>query len=113
MSIRDNKKDQLQGTLDLLVLRILSSGTVMHGFAISERIEQVSRDVLRVEAGSLYPALHRMEEAKWLKSSWGLSGNNRRARYYSITAAGRRRLAEEENHWAKLTAAVANILRLA
>jgi transcriptional regulator len=113
MSIRDNKKDQLQGTLDLLVLRILSSGTVMHGYAISERIEQVSRDVLRVEAGSLYPALHRMEEAKWVKSSWGLSGNNRRARYYSITAAGRRRLAEEENHWASLTAAVANILRLA
>ena len=113
MSIRDNKKDQLQGTLDLLVLRILSSGTVMHGYAISERIEQVSRDVLRVEAGSLYPALHRMEEAKWVKSSWGLSGNNRRARYYAITAAGRRRLAEEENHWANLTAAVANILRLA
>jgi transcriptional regulator len=99
--------------LDLLVLRVLSSGTVMHGHAISERIEQVSCDVIRVHAGSLYPALHRMEEAKWVMSSWGLSGNNRRARYYSITAAGRRRLADEENHWANLTAAVANILRLA
>src|SRR4029453_17476067 len=109
--MRDNRKDQLQGTLDLLVLRILSLGDPLHGFAITERIEQISRDVLRVEAGSLYPALHRMAEAGWVKSSWGVSDNNRRARYYSITAAGRRRLAEEETHWANLTAAVSRVLR--
>ena len=109
--MRDNRKDQLQGTLDLLVLRILSLGTPMHGFAITERIEQISRDVLRVEAGSLYPALHRMSEAGWVKSSWGVSENNRRARFYAITGAGRRRLAEEETHWASLTAAVGRVLK--
>jgi len=109
--MRDNKKDQLQGTLDLLVLRILSLGEPMHGFAITERIEQVSREVLRIEAGSLYPALHRMAEAGWVKSSWSVSENNRRARYYTITAAGRRRLAEEATHWASLTAAVGRVLR--
>ena len=109
--MRDNKKDQLQGTLDLLVLRVLSVGDVMHGFAITERIHQISRDALRVEAGSLYPALHRMDEAGWVKSSWGVSDNNRRARFYAITAAGRRRLAEEEAHWANLTAAVSRVLR--
>jgi PadR family transcriptional regulator len=109
--MRDNKKDQLQGTLDLLVLRILSLGTPMHGFAITERIEQISHDVLRVEAGSLYPALHRMAEAGWVKSSWGVSENNRKARFYAITPAGRRRLAEEETHWASLTAAVGRVLR--
>ena len=109
----DNKKDQLQGTLDLLVLRILSTAETMHGFAITERIEQISKDVLRVEAGSLYPALHRMTEAGWLKSSWGVSDNNRRARYYRITASGRRRLADEETHWATLTAAVGRVLKQA
>jgi PadR family transcriptional regulator, regulatory protein PadR len=111
--MRDNKKDQLQGTLDLLVLRILSTAETMHGFAITERIEQISKDVLRVEAGSLYPALHRMTEAGWVKSSWGVSDNNRRARYYRITAAGRRRLADEETHWATLTAAVGRVLKQA
>ncbi len=109
--MRDNKKDQLQGTLDLLVLRVLSLGAPMHGFAITERIEQMSRDVLRVEAGSLYPALHRMSEAGWVTSSWGVSENNRRARFYRITAAGRRRLAEEQTHWASLTAAVGRVLK--
>ena len=109
--MRDNKKDQLQGTLDLLVLRVLSLGSPMHGFAITERIEQISREVLRVEAGSLYPALHRMAEAGWVKSSWGVSENNRRARFYTITPAGRRRLADEESHWASLTAAVGRVLK--
>jgi transcriptional regulator len=107
----DNKKDQLQGTLDLLVLRILSSADTMHGFAIAERIEQVSKDVLRVEAGSLYPALHRMTEAGWMKSSWGVSENNRRARFYTIMAAGRTRLADEEAHWSALTSAVGRVLK--
>jgi len=111
--MRDNKKDQLQGTLDLLVLRILSTAETMHGFAITERIEQISKEVLRVEAGSLYPALHRMTESGWVKSSWGVSDNNRRARYYRITAAGRQRLADEESHWASLTAAVGRVLKQA
>jgi transcriptional regulator len=109
--MRDNRKDQLLGTLDLLVLRTLATGGTMHGYAVAERIEQVSRDVLRVEAGSLYPALHRMEEAGWVRSAWDLSDNNRRARFYTITAAGRRRLAAEEEHWTKLTGAVARVLK--
>jgi transcriptional regulator len=111
--MRDNRKDQLQGTLDLLVLRTLSTGGTMHGYAISERVEQISREVLRIEAGSLYPALHRMEEAGWIRSEWDVSDNNRRARFYTITAAGRRRLAEEEEHWNRLLLAVGRVLRLA
>ena len=98
MSMRDNKRDQLQGTLDLLVLRTLSTGGTMHGYSIAERVEQVSKDVLQIEAGSLYPGLHRMEEAGWVRSEWDVSDNNRRARFYTLTAAGRRRLAEEEAH---------------
>ena len=109
--MRDNEKDQLQGTLDLLVLRILSVGDRMHGFAITDRIGQISREALRVEGGSLYPALHRMEESGWVKSSWGVSDNNRRARYYMITAKGRRRLADEATRWEALTAAVARVLK--
>jgi transcriptional regulator len=85
----------------------------MHGYSISERVEQVSRDVLRIEAGSLYPALHRMEEAGWVRSEWDVSDNNRRARFYTITSAGRRRLEEEEQHWKSLSVAVDRVLRLA
>lgn len=113
MSIRDNKKDQLQGTLDLLVLRTLSTGGSMHGYAVAERVEQVSGDVLRIEAGSLYPALHRMEEAGWLRSTWAASENNRRARFYEITAKGRRRLVDEEEHWTRLAMAVGRVLKQA
>jgi PadR family transcriptional regulator PadR len=113
MSMGDNRKDQLQGTLDLLVLRTLSTGGAMHGYAIAERVEQVSRDVLRIEAGSLYPALHRMEETGWVRSSWATSEHNRRARFYEITAKGRRRLAEEEEHWTRLAIAVGRVLRQA
>jgi PadR family transcriptional regulator, regulatory protein PadR len=111
MSIRDNRKDQLQGTIDLLVLRILSTGGTMHGYAISDRLEAVSRDVLRIEAGSLYPALHRMEEAGWVKSAWDISENNRRARFYTITAGGRKRLADEAEHWSRLADAVGRVLK--
>jgi len=113
MSTRDNNKDQLQGTLDLLVLRTLSTGGSMHGYAVAERVEQVSGDVLRIEAGSLYPALHRMEEAGWLRSTWAASENNRRARFYEITAKGRRRLADEEAHWTRLAIAVGRVLKQA
>lgn len=113
MSTRDNRRDQLQGTLDLLVLRTLATGTRMHGYAITERVEQVSRDVLRIEAGSLYPALHRMEEAGWIASEWAASDNNRKARFYTLTAKGRRRLAQEEAHWARLSIAVGRVLKRA
>jgi PadR family transcriptional regulator, regulatory protein PadR len=106
-------KDQLQGTIDLLVLRTLVAGGTMHGYAISERIQSISREILRVEEGSLYPALHRMEESGWIKSAWGKSDNNRRARYYSITAAGRRQLAESEVAWTRLVGAVARVLKQA
>jgi transcriptional regulator len=108
---RDNRKDQLQGTLDLLVLRTLSTSGTMHGYAIAERVEQVSRDVLRIEYGSLYPALHRMEESGWVTSSWAASDNNRRARFYTLTAKGRKRLAEEEEHWVRLAYAVGRVLK--
>ena len=105
--------DRLQGTLDLLVLKALDSRGAMHGYGITMHIEQVSQDILRLEEGSLYPALHRMTQAGWLSSEWGVSENNRRARYYSITAAGRKQLAAEERNWAELTGAVARVLRFA
>lgn len=103
--------DRLQGTLDLLVLRTLASRGPMHGYGITLHIQQVSKDALRVEEGSLYPALHRMTESGWLKAEWGASDNNRRARYYSLTPAGRKQLAEEEKSWAILTGAVSQVLR--
>jgi PadR family transcriptional regulator, regulatory protein PadR len=111
--MRSHTNDRLKGTLDLLVLKVLASQGSMHGFAITLRIEGISESVLRLEEGSLYPALHRITQAGWLKSEWGLSDNNRRARYYSITAAGRRRLAEETQEWSQLTDAVARVLSLA
>jgi PadR family transcriptional regulator PadR len=104
--------DVLQGTLALLVLKTLQRGP-MHGYAITLHIQQVSNDPLRVEEGSLYPALHRMEQEGWIHAEWGLSGNNRRARFYELTAKGRKQLAEEENKWKRLTEAVANVLRFA
>jgi transcriptional regulator len=83
----------------------------MHGYGITVHIEQVSDEILRLEEGSLYPALHRMTQAGWLRSEWGVSENNRRARYYSLTAAGRKQLFEEEQNWASLTGAVARVLQ--
>jgi PadR family transcriptional regulator PadR len=106
-------KDQLQGTLDLLVLRTLAAGGTLHGYAIAERIAIVSRDALRIEEGSLYPALHRMDEAGWIASAWGTSDNNRRARYYTITAAGRRELAQVEAEWTRLVGGVARVMKQA
>lgn len=102
--------DRLQGTLDLLVLKTLGSRGPMHGYGITLHIERVSEEILRLEEGSLYPALHRMTQAGLLRAEWGASENNRRARYYSITAAGRKQLAEEERNWAALTGAVARVL---
>jgi PadR family transcriptional regulator PadR len=104
--------DRLQGTLDLLVLKILASVGPVHGYGITLRAQQISEDVLRVEEGSLYPALHRMTQSGWLKAEWGVSENNRRALYYSITQAGRKQLAEEERNWSTLTEAVARVLAM-
>jgi len=111
--MRTHTNDRLKGTLDLLVLKSLASQGRMHGYAITLRIEQISESVLRLEEGSLYPALHRMTQAGWLSSEWGASESNRRARYYSITAAGRKQLAEETEEWSQLTSAVARVLDMA
>jgi len=104
--------DVLQGTLDLLILKTLARGP-MHGYGIVVHIQQVSDEALRVEEGSLYPALHRIEQSGWIGSEWGVSDNNRRAKYYRLTAAGRKQLEKEEQDWAKLTRAVAKVLRYA
>jgi PadR family transcriptional regulator PadR len=98
-----------QGTLDLLILRTLAVGP-QHGWAISERVQQVSSDVLRIQQGSLYPALHRLERRGWIKARWGTSDNNRRAKYYELTRTGKKQLEVEEESWRKLAAAVAQVL---
>jgi transcriptional regulator len=106
------KSDILQGTLTLLVLKTLSRGPA-HGYAITHHIQNVSRDLLRVEEGSLYPALHRMEQEGWLASEWAISESKRRARVYSLTAAGRKKLKEEQENWARLTTGVTEVLTFA
>jgi len=106
------KNDLLQGTLALLVLKTLAR-EAMHGYGITLHIQMVSKDFLRVEEGSLYPALHRMEQEGWVSAEWGISENNRRARYYRLTAKGRKQLAEEEKNWERLTRAVAQVLQFA
>ena len=106
------KPDALQGTLDLLILKILSCGP-QHGYGIAACIETVTDDVLRVEEGSLYPALHRMEQSRVIAAKWQTTGNNRRARVYRITAAGQRALGKEQEKWSSLTKAVAKVLRFA
>src|SRR5262245_17101359 len=104
-------KDKLQGTLEMLVLRVLASSDQLHGCAISDRIEEVSADALRVEEGSLYPALHRMQEAGWVKSEWRASDNNRRARFYRITRRGRKRVDEVQRDWLAHVDAVTRVLK--
>lgn len=104
-----SKNDSLQGTLALLVLKTLEQGP-MHGWGITLHIQEVSDEALRVEEGSLYPALHRMEQDGWITAQWGVSENNRRARYYRLTAQGRKQLAAEEMQWRKLTDAVRRVL---
>jgi transcriptional regulator len=107
----DDKLDLPQGTLDLLILKALSLGP-MHGWAISERIHDVSRETLQIPQGSLYPALHRLERRGWISAEWGASDNNRKAKYYELTKVGRKQLATEADDWARLTAAVALVLRM-
>jgi transcriptional regulator len=106
------RKDVVQGTLDMLILRVLKSGP-LHGYGIGLRIEQASGDALRVEEGSLYPALHRIEQEGWIRSRWGVSENNRRARFYELTPQGERQLAVEDENWQRLTAAVRQVMRTA
>lgn len=105
------KADQLFGTLDLLVLKTLERGP-MHGWGITLHIEEISDALLRVEEGSLYPALHRMEQEGWISAEWGVSENNRRARYYRLTRLGKKQLAAERERWEKITGAVALVLKL-
>jgi PadR family transcriptional regulator PadR len=106
------KADALQGTLDLLILKTLARGP-LHGYGIATHIQQVSGEALRVEEGSLYPALHRIEQEGWIRAKWGVSENNRRARYYELTAAGRKQLEAEQRNWQQLIEAVARVLRYA
>ena len=101
----DHRKDLLQGTLDLLVLKALALGP-LHGLGVSQRIEQITRGTFQVKPGSLFPALHRLEEAGWLKASWGESENNRRAKFYRLTAAGRRHLDAETREWQHISVAI-------
>jgi transcriptional regulator len=105
-----DQTDVLQGTLDLLILRTLALGE-MHGWAIAQRIQQISDDLLRVQQGSLYPALHRLEHQGWITAEWGESENNRRARFYALTRAGRRQLGTEIAKWERLSAGVNLVLR--
>ena len=109
---RQIRLDLLQGTLDLLILRTLQAGP-MHGWAVSERIQQISQEVLQVNQGSLYPALHRLEHQGWIAAEWGVSELGRRARFYRLTASGRKQLELESQNWDKLTAAIARGLRMA
>ncbi len=108
---RDNV-DLLQGTLDVLILKTLAAGA-MHGWGIAQRIQQLSQDVLRVNQGSLYPALHRLEGEGWIAAEWGASENNRKAKYYRLTRSGQRQLESETENWRRLAAAVGRILQTA
>src|SRR5271157_1064077 len=107
--MHEQRIDLPQGTLDLLILRTLALGP-QHGWGISERVQQTSSDLLRIQQGSLYPALHRLERRGWIKAHWGTSENNRKAKFYELTKAGARQLEVETDTWKKLTAAVAQVL---
>jgi PadR family transcriptional regulator PadR len=111
VSAMSKPKDVVQGTLDLLIMKILALEP-MHGWAISQRLKQVSGDVLQVSDGSLYPALHKLEQEGWIKAEWGPSENNRRAKYYSLTRSGRKELEKEAANWNRLSAAITQIVNL-
>jgi PadR family transcriptional regulator PadR len=108
----EERADLLQGTLDLLILKTLALAP-MHGFGIARRIHQMSREVLQVQEGSLYPALHRLESQGWIRARWGMSENNRRARFYELTRTGRRQLEVETRTWERLAAAIQEVLQTA
>lgn len=107
----NSKSDVLQGTLDLLVLKTLETMGPMHGWGIARRLEQVSDNLLQMNQGTLYPALLRLEQAGWITSTWGVSENNRRARFYALTRAGRRRLRVEEKNWDRMATMITRVLR--
>jgi transcriptional regulator len=107
--VSQSKTDLLQGTLDLVILKVLALEP-MHGWGISQRIQQISKDVLRVNQGSLYPALHRLEQQAWIRSKWGASEANRKAKYYELTAAGRKQLQAEVSGWERYAAAIARVI---
>jgi len=109
MNLPDAKADLLQGTLDLLVLKTLETLGPMHGWGIARRIEQVSEDALRMNQGTLYPALVRLEQRRWIKSRWGVSENNRRARFYALTPKGLRQLRAEEARWERMSAIIGRV----
>jgi len=106
------KSDLLQGTLDMLILKIVALGPV-HGYGISQRIRQISKEVLKVQQGSLYPALHRLEKRGWLEAEWGESENGREAKFYKLSAKGRKQLQSEESNWERLAQAVTQIMQMA
>jgi len=109
LSMAKEKPELVYGTLDMLILKALQHDP-RHGLAIADRIQQLSQDALRVEQGSLYPALYRLEAQGWIKADWGLSDNNRKARFYRLTAAGRKQLVAETEHWSRITAAINLVL---
>src|SRR5438552_17258358 len=111
-NMANQKSDLLQGTLDMLILKALQPGP-MHGFGISVLIRQMSKEVLQVEQGSLYPALYRLEDQGWIESEWGFSDNNRKAKFYKLTATGRKQLVEERSNWERLSAAIDAVLKTA
>ena len=108
----NEKSDLLQGTLDLLILKVAALGPI-HGYAIAQRIRQMSNEALQIQQGSLYPALHRLEERKWLKAEWGQADSGREAKFYAVTAAGRKQLEVEEESWERLSDAIRLVLRTA
>jgi PadR family transcriptional regulator PadR len=112
MTTRSNKTDLLQGTLDLLILQVAALGP-MHGYAIAQRLNQVSREALQVQQGSLYPALHRLEKSRWLRSEWRTTDTGREAKFYALTAAGLKRLGQERAEWDRLSQAIALVLQTA
>jgi len=109
-SVTNDKSDVLQGTLDLMILKTLESMGSLHGYGIARRIEQVSSDSLSLNQGTIYPALLRLEQRAWIKSEWGLSETNRRAKFYKLTAVGRKRIAREEENWSRIVNTMARFL---
>jgi PadR family transcriptional regulator len=109
----DTKSDILQGTLDLMVLQTLDAMGPQHGYGIARRIEQISEDVLQLNQGTIYASLLRLQQRRWIVASWGTSANNRRAKFYTITRAGRKQLAEEAENWTRISGVIGRLLRLA
>lgn len=112
MSTESSKSDLLQGTLDMLILKVVALGPI-HGYAIAQRLQQMSREVLQVQQGSLYPALHRLEKRRWLRAVWAATETGREARFYTLTAVGRKQLGEQRANWERLSIAISGVLSAA